>query len=324
VARRPTSNERAPEAAFDRASDTALVHTAPRTDSMSEPATPPARLTVAPTTVEAWAACFDVATLPLLDDTAGDLEELRTQEDRVDAHLLGEVLTGDPLMTLKLLAHAGEVAARHRRREGSDAETVTEALVLLGIGPFFRDFGPQSTVGQWLGDWPEARAGFDRVLRRARRAARFAIGFAVHRMDHDAPVILEAALLHDFAELLLWLRAPALALRMQALQQADPTLRSAAAQRAVLHVTLAEVQQALMQRWRLPALLVHITADHARPHGWRDSAQLRTVQLAIRVARHSAGSWDNPALPDDVRDVADLLHMGEEPVRRLLLDIDAD
>jgi HD-like signal output (HDOD) protein len=196
--------------------------------------------------------------------------------------------------------------------------------VLLGIGPFFRDFGLQPTVGQWLDDWPEARAGFERVLLRARRAARFAIGFAVHRMDHDAPVILEAALLHDFAELLLWLHAPALALRIQALQRADPALRSAAAQRAVLHITLAELQHALMQRWHLPALLVHITDDQARPQGWRDAAQLRTVQLAIRVARHSADDWDNPALPDDINDVADLLQLGQEPARRLLLDIDAD
>lgn len=288
------------------------------------PSSAPTRLTVAPATVEAWAALFDLARLPVLDDTAGDLEELRANEDRVDAHLLGEVLTSDPLMTLKVLAHVGEVAARQRRREGSDAETVTEALVLLGIGPFFRHFGPQATVGAWLDDWPEARAGFDRVLLRARRAALFAIGFAVHRMDHDAPVILEAALLHDFAELLLWLHAPALALQVQALQQADPTLRTAAAQRAVLHVTLAEVQHALMQRWRLPALLVHITDDHAPAQGWRDPAQLRTVQLAIRVARHSATGWNNPALPDDVTEVADLLQMGEEPVRRLLLDIDAD
>jgi HD-like signal output (HDOD) protein len=291
---------------------------------MIDPASPPARLTVAPATVESWASRFDVARLPVLEHTALELEDLRENEDRVDAHMLGEILTADPLMTLKLLAHVGELTARRRRREGSDAETVTEALVLLGISPFFRDFGPQPTVGQWLDDWPEARDGFDRVLQRARRAARFAVGFAVHRMDHDAPVILEAALLHDFCELLLWLHAPALALRIQDMQRADPALRSAAAQREVLHVTLAEVQHALMQRWRLPTLLVQITDGQATVRGWRDASQLRTVQLAIRVARHSADGWDNPALPDDISEVADLLQLGLAPVRRLLLDIDAD
>jgi hypothetical protein len=291
---------------------------------MTETFTPPPHITVAPPTVKAWAACFDLARLPVLDSTADELEELRANEDRVDAHLLGEALNADPLMTLKLLAHVSQVAAQRRRREGSDAETMTEALVLLGIGPFFRDFGPQTTVSQWLGDLPQARTGFDRVLLRARRAARFAIGFAVHRMDHDAPVILEAALLHEAAELLLWLHAPALALRVQALQQADPALRSAAVQQAVLQVTLAELQHHLMVLWRLPQLLVHISDENARANGWRDSLQLRNVQLAIRVARHSAQGWDNPALPDDISDIADLLQMGIEPTRRLLLDIDAD
>jgi hypothetical protein len=34
--------------------------------------------------------------------------------------------------------------------------------------------------------------------------------------------------------------------------------------------------------------------------------------------------WDNPALPDDIRDIAGLLHLGIEPTRQLLLDIDTD
>ena len=51
--------------------------------------------------------------------------------------------------------------------------------------------------------------------------------------------------------------------------------------------------------------------------------QVRNVLLAIRVARHSATGWDNAALPDDVDDIADLLHMGGDPVWKLLHDIDS-
>jgi hypothetical protein len=54
-----------------------------------------------------------------------------------------------------------------------------------------------------------------------------------------------------------------------------------------------------------------------------DSPQVRNVLLAIRVARHSAQGWDNPALPDDVAEIADLLHLGLEPTLRLLREIDA-
>ena len=275
----------------------------------------------APTNVAAWVACFDDRQLPVLASTAALLEGWRDVEDAVDAHLLAESLSTDPLFTLKLLAH---VARLRRGRDGSraetDTETVTEALVMLGITPFFKAFGLQPTVEEQLADSPQALAGFQAVLRRSHRAAHFAFSFALQRGDHDAAVIHQAALLHDFAELLLWLRAPALALQMAARQQAEPTLRSSAIQQELLHVELTDVQHALMLAWRLPALLVHITDEHpANP-----TAQVRNVQLAIRVARHTVHGWDNPALPDDVHDIAQLLHMAPEPTLQLLVQIDAD
>lgn len=268
-------------------------------------------------TLEAWAACFAPADLPVLAETAEALEALRAVEDDVDAHLLAETVQADPLLTLKLLAH---VATLRRPRDDDargDTETVIAALVLLGIGPFFRAFGPQPTVEDTLASQPDALAGFRAVLKRSHRAANFATAFAVHRMDHDAAVIHEAALLHDFAELLLWLRAPALMLQVQAALAADPHLRSAAAQQTWLNVQLADLQHLLMERWRLPALLVHISDDRHV-----DTDQVRNVLLAIRVARHTAHGWDNAALPDDLTDIANLLHMGREPVLRLLHDID--
>jgi len=274
-------------------------------------------ITRAPRDLAGWMACFDVTRLPVMAVTAGELEDWRLVEDDVDAHLLAQTLSTDPLMILKLLAH---LARLRRGREGSDTETVTEALVMLGIAPFFQAFGPQETVEQTLAGQPLALAGFRRVLQRSHRAARFAIGFAVHRMDHDAAVIHEAALLHDFAELLLWLSAPVLALEIARLQQADPTLRSAVAQRQVLNIELCELQHALMKAWRLPALLVQISNDHALAA----NGQMRNVNLAIRVARHAAHGWDDPALPDDLREIGELLQLTPEHTLRLLQDIDRD
>jgi HD-like signal output (HDOD) protein len=133
-------------------------------------------------------------------------------------------------------------------------------------------------------------------------------------------VLHEAALLHDFAELMLWFRAPTLALEIARRQQEEPTARSAAVQRAVLNIELADLQQTLMTAWRLPSLLVQITDDHATAV----TAQVRNVQLAIRVARHSALGWDNPALPDDLREIGLMLQLSPEPTQRLLLEIDAE
>ncbi|MCK7495914.1 MAG: hypothetical protein MZW92_36865 [Comamonadaceae bacterium] len=96
---------------------------------------------------------FDPTALPVLADTALAIEEWRSNEDAVDAHLLAETLVRDPLMTLKLFAHV----ARHVRRSSrwdeqrGEAETVTAALVMLGIGPFFRSFGPQLTAEDTAG-----------------------------------------------------------------------------------------------------------------------------------------------------------------------------
>jgi HD-like signal output (HDOD) protein len=262
----------------------------------------------------AWLAAFDRLEIPVLAATADAVEEWRANEDAVDAHLLADSMAADPLMTLKLLRH---VAVLRRGRDQSEAETATEALVMLGITPFFRDFGPQPTVEARLVDQPDALAGLRKVLRRSHRAARFALGFAVHRGDHDAALIHEAALLHDFAEMLLWAHAPTLALGLQRRQLAEPDLRSTDAQRTLLHVDLSDLQQSLMKAWRLPPLLVQISDDHAS-----HLAQVRNVQLAIRLARHSAQGWDNAALPDDVDEIATLLNLGTQPTLNLLHDLD--
>ena len=277
----------------------------------------PARIDRPLRDLSAWLAHFRAAPIPVLDATAVAVGELAANEDAVDAHLLSETVAADPLMTLKLLAHVGS----NSRRE-TDVETVVGALVLLGIGPFFRLFGELPTIGQALRDTDDAaevEAGLQAVLDRSHRAARFAIGFAAHRMDPDAAVIHEATLLHGFAELLLWCHAPKLALEIARRQRADASLRSALVQQAVLGgITLAELQQALMKAWRLPELLIRL--DDAR-HA--NSPQVKNVTLAVRLARHSAQSWDNAAVPDDVADIAALLQLGPVPTLKLLHEIDS-
>lgn len=261
-----------------------------------------------------WTAYFRDAEIPVLAETATELELLRANEDAVDANMLGEMIARDPLMTLKVMAH---VASNRPSSRVTDAETVTAALVLTGITPFFRDFGLQPTVEARFADHPEALDGLYQVIRRAERAANFAMGFALMRMDHDAPVIYSAALLNDFAEMLLWCHAPALALDIQARQRADSTLRSAVVQRDVLNIKLTDLEHSLMQTWRLPELLVRITDD--RPS---TNPQVLTVKLAIQLARHTAKGWDNAAVPDDVKAISQLLNMAEAPTLATLMEME--
>jgi len=268
----------------------------------------------APRDVAAWTRWFAAAEIPVLPETAEALEALRANEDKVDANSLGEMIAGDPLMTLKVLAYE---SGHRSRRVVTSAETVIAALVMMGISPFFRAFGPQETIDERLRDRAEGLEGLRRVLLRAHRGANFALAFAIHRTDPDAAVIHAAALLHEFAELLLWCHAPDLAAKVQAMQDADPELRSSVAQRMVLNVELADLQRALAEEWRLPALIVESTAE-AKATG---QTSARIVALAARLARHTARGWDNAALPDDLSEISSLLNLSPEATLKLVMEI---
>ena len=90
--------------------------------------------------------------------------------------------------------------------------------------------------------------------------------------------------------------------------------------RQLCHAFTLDLQHTLMEQWRLPGLVVQLTDDHAA----RSTPQMRNVLLAIRVARHSAAGWDNAAIPDDVRDIAELLQLSPDATKRLLHEIDSD
>ena len=91
----------------------------------------------------------------------------------------------------------------------------------------------------------------------------------------------------------------------------------AQAQRQLLNVDLGELQQALMDAWRLPALLREICSDAPS-----ERHQVRNVQLAVRLARHSAERWDDPALDADFELLAPLLTLNLAHSRALAEDID--
>ncbi len=264
----------------------------------------------------AWASRFRGAEIPILGTTAEALEAFRANEDHTDANSIGEMISSDPLMTLKVLAYE----SGHRgQRVVTPAETVTSALVMMGISPFFRAFGPQPTIDEWLAALPDALDGLQKVLRRAHRGADFALAFAIHRTDPHAAVIHASALLHEFAEMLLWCHAPALALRIQEAQAKDPTLRSSAAQQEILHVDLGELQRSLTTAWRLPALI----SDVAAPTLPASNLSARIVELATRLARHSAEGWGNAAIPDDIADVALLLNLSPLAATAFLQQIES-
>ncbi len=248
----------------------------------------------------AWVRYFQEAEIPVLATTSQALEALRATEDTVTAGQLGALIDADPFMSIKVMAY---VADQRRVGDSTETETVTSALVMMGVAPFFAHFGLQATVEDQLRDQPKALEGLRALLQRAQRAGRFALGFAVHRSDTDVAVIQHAALLHDFAEMLMWCHAPTLMLEIREMQRVNPTLRTASLQRFVFNIDLVDLRQALMRHWRLPELLVRISDGKHSAH-----PTVRNVLLAVRLARHTMQGWDNAALPDDINDIAQLLN----------------
>jgi len=259
--------------------------------------------------------------IPILPGSAAELTQLRLIEEAkgtVDAHTLAANLGNDPLMTLKVLAHVSRYCTSVNVEP---PETLTGAIVMLGIGPFFTAFQDTPTILDLLHDRPEALSGLLKVVTRSRRASHFATDFSLRRQDEDVVVIQEAALLHDFAEMLLWCHAPVLALEIAERLKTDHTMRSADAQQAVLGIHLSDLAQELMRAWQLPDLLIKCADDHETT-----DPKIRTTMLSVRIARHTQHGWDDPhaqaALPDDVANVAKLLNLSPETTWRLLISLD--
>jgi HD-like signal output (HDOD) protein len=158
-------------------------------------------------------------------------------------------------------------------------------------------------------------SGLNTVLTRAQRASAYAFDWAVRRNDFDAEIIATAALLHDFAEMLIWCVAPGLAQRIQNELNAHPGMRSSEAQRAVLNIEINDLAHDLLARWHLPELLVRIVDKHSLA-----DPKVRNVNLAVALARHSAHGWDNPALPDDYSALGALLNIPATQARLLVAE----
>ena len=251
--------------------------------------------------MDAWIEYFGTVDMPILRQTARRLEEARQSIDRVNGREIAAIVLQDPLLAIKVLAY---IQRFQGKRLHSDITTIANAVMMLGVEPFFAHFEAPTTIETLLKDEPQALLGVLHVIRRVQRASRYAHDWAFERHDMNIEEVELAALLLDLAEILLWCFAPQLAIEIRRRQQADPTLRSAAAQVEVLGIRLFDLQLALCDAWHLPELLKTLMDDANA-----GLARVRNVVLAVNLARHSANDWNNPALPDDFEAIEKLLHV---------------
>ena len=253
---------------------------------------------------EAWIEYFSAVDLPVLRQTARRVEEIRQSIEQVNGRDIAAVVLQDPLLAIKVLAYIQRFEGKYLH---SDITTIANAIMMIGVEPFFAYFESLTTIEALLKNEPQAVLGVLHVIRRVQRASHYAQQWAFERHDMNIEEVGLAALLHDLAEILLWCFAPRLAIEIRQRQRADPALRSATAQFQVLGIRLFDLQLALCDAWRLPELLKTLMDDASA-----GLPRVRNVVLAVNLARHSANDWNNPALPDDFEAIEKLLHVDRQ------------
>ncbi len=145
-------------------------------------------------------------------------------------------------------------------------------------------------------------AGLTECFSRAAHAAIYALILA-QRQEAEAPSeYAVAALLHDIAEMALWVHSPE--------QIEDINLRAARgeprvkAAREVLGCTIEQISEGISRAWELPAL----TIQAQDPTNSYIEAPL-TVMLAAALARSTAEGWHTRAARDAIELLAEFLDM---------------
>jgi len=261
-------------------------------------------------TVKDWVAFFQQADIPVLRQTARELAQLREHEEQTGARDITRVVINDPLMMFKVLTYANNHRSRHQLQ---DLIQVEQAIIMMGTSTFFSEIPTLPHVEDVLNQHVPALVDLLKLMIRAHRAGYFAAEFASHLMDLHAEELRVASSLYDFAEMLMWCFNPEAMSEICKRQAADKTLRSRVVQQEILGFRVVELQAELVKVFNLPSLLTDLM-DEQRAH----LPRVRNVQLAVNLARHSADGWDNAALPDDYKDIAQLLHVDVERVMHIV------
>lgn len=250
----------------------------------------------------AWVDHFAGIELPILRLTANRLAELRDTANNINTRALAQIVVHDPLMTLRLFR---TMKANRSARQVVDITTVERILVMIGTERFFSSCQDLPIIEHQLKAHPKAMLGLLKSVARSRQASIWARDWALLRQNKSYEEIALAALLHEFVEILMYCFAPNLAIQARERLQAQPGLRSRAVQESVFGTPLADIMSGLVERWGLPELLLTLLDPKDA-----EITNARYVNLALNLARHTASGWNDPALPDDLHAIQELLFLG--------------
>lgn len=260
--------------------------------------------------VQLWAEFLTHADIPVLKHTAREFARLLQDEDKISVRDIHQVVIQDPMMTFRLLRYSQQHRNKHQLQE---LVLVEQAVMMMGMTAFFRHLPAEPLAEDMLKTNIAALTRLLKLIHRSHRAAKYAVDWAAMLYDLKAEEVLVAALLHDLAEMLLWCFLPEKMSEITKMQAADKNLRSKAAQEQVLGFPILDLQLALVERCGLPTLLSSLMHES----GLKDR-RVKNVSVAVNFARHSANGWDDAALPDDYKDISELLRVDVPRVKSLV------
>lgn len=260
---------------------------------------------------EAFAHFFVQNPIPVFLQTTQMLLELEKRED-ISSSDLSDVILHDPFFTLHIIKYLAENPSKRRI---TDITTVNHSIMMLGIEPFFQHFSSPPIVEDRTLEFSTLTALYE-VARRSYIAGQLALRFAKISKDMEPEEIQVAALLHDIAEMLLWLIFPQKANSIAQLMIQKPEQRSHLLQQQILSFPLIEVELFLCQQLHLPQLLVDLISNRhtsPTPFHFGTPRRMKAVMLAVRLTRHMSKSFQDPGLLDDFTDISSLLNTSLDP-----------
>jgi len=248
--------------------------------------------------VDQWAAYLTVQRLPVMARSKAAFAALEAAQDdtAISPRAFADLANRDPFFCLSLLR---EAEGRRTSRLGHETTTPLAAVLQMG----------ETGVRDLLMSSPESdemNQGLIACESRAVLAGRLAAAWSSARADVSPDELVMAALLAEIGELMLWHFAPDLPQAALDSLASGASRRTSQAQELSCGFKFKDLTVKCAEIWNLPVILVQLIRG-------TDSARANIARICINTARHLAAGFDNPALPDDIADIKQLIPNGSLP-----------
>lgn len=238
--------------------------------------------------------------LPIFWHSDREFQKLQASEGS-DLKAYGDIILKDPGLILHALQ---QLAPRPGKSSRIEINAITQVTMLLGAERLKTLTSGLPHVENTLQG--QARAGYARTACRAFHAAFQAWDWAHIKNDHNPEEIFLATLLHDVAELALWVNEPEKIHHLRKLIFKDG-LHADEAQYLAFGESLGHFSRKIAVSWHLPPLV----QDSLRPENSRNP-RIQGIMLAVQLGRAAEYSWHSEKMLHTLKLVAEYLDASVE------------